>query len=152
MTSVLHYKAAIFVDYSVWETDCMRCCLASPSSFVKLHWPVQVQFSTSHGKWWCFICMSLHDLPLYSGVGLSISSHPPRPAHTVQCYWWLPSLGPSWWALVSACLVNLSTSFKVIWNMASLLFCSGELLNETIKLCLHSGLLSPPYQLAHDQY
>ena len=38
------------VFYSVWETDCMRCYLASPSSFLKLHWPVQVQFNASHGK------------------------------------------------------------------------------------------------------
>ena len=47
----------------------------------------------------------------------------------------LAQLGPSWWALVSACLVNLSTSLKVISNMASLLFCSGELLNETTAVC-----------------
>ena len=36
--------------------------------------------------------------------------------------------------------------------MASLLFCSGELLNETIELGLHSGLLSTPNKLAHGQY
>ena len=59
-------------------------------------------------------------------------------------------LGPSWSALVSACLLNLSTSLKVISNLASLLFCSfGELLNETLDLCLHylfyiSCLLSAP--------
>ena len=35
----------------------------------------------------------------------------------------------------SACLDNLSTSLKVISNMASLLFCSGELLNETTAVC-----------------
>ena len=122
------------VFYSVWETDCMRCNLASPSSFLKLHWPVQVQFNASHGKWWCFICMSLHDLPLCSLI-VNMKSPTlacPQSNATGDC---LAQLGPSWWALVSACLVNLSTSLKVISNMASLLFCSGELLNETTAVC-----------------
>ena len=76
---------------SVWETGCMRCYLASPSSFLKLHWPVQVQFNASHGKWWCFIyachCMICHYI-----VQLDCQyqvTHPGLP--TVQCHWWLPS-------------------------------------------------------------
>ena len=71
--------------------------------------------------------------------------HSTGQSHSGDC------LGPSWSALVSACLLNLST-LKVISNLVSLLFCSfGELLNETLDLCLHSCLLSAPwpYQLTH---
>ena len=52
--------------------------------------------------------------------------------------------------ILSYLILNCSTSLKVISNLASLLFCSfGELLNETLDLCLHSCLLSAPYQLTH---
>ena len=121
----------------MWETDCMRCYLASPSSFLKLHWPVNSMLHTENDDvsyaCHCMICHYIVQLDCQYQV-----THPgstlacPQSNATGDC---LAQLGPSWWALVSACLVNLSTSLKVISNMASLLFCSGELLNETTAVC-----------------